>query len=316
MRQTLTTVTTRAPVRVRAAAVSLVASVGILALKAAAYILTGSVALLSDAAESIVNVIAANIALISLLVAVQPPDESHQYGHAKAEYVSSATEAALIAAAGVWILVTALNRLLNPQPLSRIPLGLALLAAAAVANLAVAIFLLRISRARHSIALETSAQHLLSDVITSAGVFVGLGLVAVTGWAPLDPIAALLVGGHIVWMGIALLRRSLGGLMDTRLPKEEEAKILEVFDAHQSDIIDYHAMRSRQAGADRFIDVHLVLHRASTVGEAHALCDHLEEHIKEALPGVDVTIHVEPCEASCERCAAAFRSRGPRTDSF
>lgn len=129
----------------------------------------------------------------------------------------------------------------------------------------------------------------------------------VTGWTPLDPIAAVLVGGQIIWMGATLLRRSLGGLMDTRLPPDEEARILEVFEEHRGDIIDYHAMRTRQAGTDRFIDVHLVLHRRSTVGEAHALCDHLEQHIGEVLPGVDVTIHVEPCEALCARCAPAPR---------
>ncbi|MGQ0548878.1 MAG: cation diffusion facilitator family transporter [Armatimonadota bacterium] len=291
------------PLRVRAAGLAAATSVAILALKLGAYVLTGSVALLSDAAESVVNVVAANITLISLLVAVRPPDEGHQYGHAKAEYVSSATEAALIAIAGAGVIVTAVNRLLHPQPLTRIPLGLVLLVVATGTNLAVALYLLRISRARNSVALEASAKHLLADVITSAGVFVGVGLVALTGWGPLDPITATLVGGHILWMGGSLLRRSLGGLLDERLPPDEEARVRRVFDEHRSDIIDYHAMRTRRAGPDRFIDLHLVLHRKTTVGEAHDLTDHLEEHLKEALPGVDVTIHVEPCEAACRRCA-------------
>lgn len=300
---------TPAAIKVRAAALSLLTGVAILGLKVAAYLLTGSVALLSDAAESVVNVIAANIALISLLVAVRPPDEGHQYGHAKAEYVSSATEGAMICLAGIWIMVTAVNRLFRPQPLSQLPLGLGLMALAALVNLAVALMLLRISRAQRSVALEASARHLLSDVLTSAGVFVGVGLVALGGWAPLDAIAAIVVGGNIAWMGAALYRQSLGGLMDTRLPPEDEARIKEVFDAHREEIVEYHAMRTRQAAADRFIDVHLVLHRSLTVGEAHALCDHLEHHIREALPGVDVTIHVEPCEASCARCGATTRLR-------
>lgn len=300
---------TPAAIKVRAAALSLLTGVAILGLKVAAYLLTGSVALLSDAAESVVNVIAANIALISLLVAVRPPDEGHQYGHAKAEYVSSATEGAMICLAGIWIMVTAVNRLFRPQPLSQLPLGLGLMALAALVNLAVAVMLLRISRAQRSVALEASARHLLSDVLTSAGVFVGVGLVALGGWAPLDAIAATVVGGNIAWMGAALYRQSLGGLMDTRLPPEDEARIKEVFDAHREEIVEYHAMRTRQAAADRFIDVHLVLHRSLTVGEAHALCDHLEHHIREALPGVDVTIHVEPCEASCARCGATTRLR-------
>jgi cation diffusion facilitator family transporter len=300
---------TPAAIKVRAAALSLLTGVAILGLKVAAYLLTGSVALLSDAAESVVNVIAANIALISLMVAARPPDEGHQYGHAKAEYVSSATEGAMICLAGIWIMVAAVNRLFRPQPLSQLPLGLGLMALAALVNLAVAVMLLRISRAQRSVALEASARHLLSDVLTSAGVFVGVGLVALGVWAPLDAIAAFVVGGNIAWMGAALFRQSLGGLMDTRLPPEDEAKIKKVFDVHREEIVEYHAMRTRQAAADRFIDVHLVLHRSLTVGEAHALCDHLEQHIREALPGVDVTIHVEPCEASCARCGATTRLR-------
>ncbi len=295
---------TPAAIKVRAAVISLVTGLVILGLKAAAYLVTGSVALLSDAAESIVNVVAANIALISLVVAARPPDEGHQYGHAKAEYVSSATEGGMIGLAGVWIVFAAVNRLVHPQPLNRLPLGLALMALAALANLAVAVMLLRISRAQRSIALEASARHLLSDVLTSAGVFLGVGLVALTRWAPLDAVAAMIVGGNIVWMGAMLYRQSIGGLMDTRLPPEEEALIKEVFDTHRTEIVDYHAMRTRQAGADRFIDVHLVLHRSTSVGEAHVLCDHLEQHLKEALPGVDVTIHMEPCDPSCARCGA------------
>lgn len=298
-----------ASVKVRAAVISLIAGVAILALKVAAYLVTGSVALLSDAAESVVNVIAANIALISLLVAVRPPDERHQYGHAKAEYVSSATEAAMVGVAGLLIVATAVNRLIRPHPLERLPLGLALLAVAGLANLAVAGVLLRVSRAQQSIALEASAKHLLSDVLTSVGVFAGVGLVVLTGWAPLDAIAAIIVGGNIIWMGVALYRRSLGGLMDARLPAGDEAKIHAILDAHRDEIVEYHALRTRQAGADRFLDVHLVLHRALTVGQAHNLTDDLEQHIGDVLPGTDVTIHVEPCEAACPRCATERSAR-------
>ncbi len=303
----------RAPIKVRAAVISLAIGVAILLLKSAAYLLTGSVALLSDAAESVVNVLAANIALISLIVASRPPDEGHQYGHAKAEYVSSAMEGAMIGVAGGVIIVTAVERLLNPQPLAQLPLGLALLTVAAAANLVVSNFLLRISRQGNSIALEASARHLRSDVMTSAGVFLGVGLVAATGWAPLDPIAALLVGGNIFWLGVGLFRRSIEGLMDARLPPEEEARIREVFESHGTDIINYHALRTRRAGADRYLDVHLVLHRSSTVGEAHQLTDHLEQDLAAALPGVDVLIHVEPCEPSCPRCGATRKSDRTRT---
>lgn len=290
--------------KVRAAVLSLATGVGILALKVAAYLVTGSVALLSDAAESVVNVIAANIALISLVVAVWPPDDRHQYGHAKAEYVSGATEAAMIGVAGLVIVAAAAHRLIRPQPLERLPLGLALLAVAGLANLAVAGVLLRVSRAQRSIALEASAKHLLSDVLTSVGVFAGIGLVMLTGWTPLDAIAAIAVGLNIIWMGLALDRRSLGGLMDARLPAGDEAKIHAILEAHRNEIVEYHALRTRQAGADRFLDLHLVLHRTLSVGQAHDLTDDLEQHVGEALPGTDVTIHVEPCAAACPRCAA------------
>jgi cation diffusion facilitator family transporter len=294
--------------KVRAAAISLATGVGILALKGVAYFVTGSVALLSDAAESVVNVIAANIALISLIVAQQPPDDRHQYGHAKAEYVSSATEAAMIGVAGLVIIGTAVNRLIHPQPLERLPLGLALLSAAAVVNLVVASVLLRVSRAEHSIALEASARHLLSDVLTSIGVFAGVALVAVTGWAPLDGIAAVAVGLNILWIGVRLYRRSVSGLLDARLPEDDEATIRRILDAHQDEIVEYHAMRTRQAGPDRFLDLHLVLHRTLSVGQAHELTDDLERHIEKAMPRTDVMIHVEPCAPSCQRCRARERS--------
>jgi cation diffusion facilitator family transporter len=294
--------------KVRAAAVSLTTGVAILILKLAAYFATGSIAFLSDAAESVVNVVAANIALISVLVSVRPPDADHQYGHAKAEYVSSATEATMIGLAGLVIIGTAVNRLVHPQPLERLPLGLGLLAAAAAANLVVALLLLRVSRAERSIALEASARHLLSDVWTSVGVFAGVALVVVTGWTPLDSIAAILVGVNILWMGVAIYRRSISGLLDVRLPAEDEAKIRAILDAHQEEIVEYHALRTRQAGPSRFLDLHLVLHRTLSVGQAHTLTDDLERHIGEVLPGSDVTIHVEPCERSCARCVAIERS--------
>lgn len=298
-----------ASAKIRAAAISLTAGVAILALKVAAYLVTGSVALLSDAAESAVNVIAANIALISLIVAARPPDERHQYGHAKAEYVSSATEAAMIGLAGLALVATALHRLIRPHPLERLPLGLALLTVAGLANLAVAALLLRVSQAERSIALEASAKHLLSDVFTSVGVFAGIALVMLTGWTPLDSITAIAVGGNITWMGVALFRRSVSGLMDARLPGHDEAKIRAILDAQGEKIVEYHALRTRQAGADRFLDLHLVLHRTLSVGQAHELTDDLERHIEEALPGTDVTIHVEPCELVCPRCATE-RSSG------
>jgi len=292
----------RAP-KVRAAAVSAAASVAILALKFTAYLITGSVAILSDATESVVNVVAANVALVSLVVAVRPPDATHQYGHGKAEYISSATEGALIFAAGAWILVTAVQRLIQPVPLRALDAGIAILAVATVANYFTARFLMRVSREAHSIALEADARHLHADVLTTLAVFAGIGLVRFTGREWLDPLVGAALAVNILQSGAGVTRRAIGGLMDTSLPPDEERRIRLILDAHREDIVEYHALRARRTGSERFLDVHLVLHRTLSVGAAHALCDHLEEHIRGELPGADITIHVEPCGPSCPRCS-------------
>jgi len=293
----------RAP-QVRAAVVSVVAGLGILVFKFAAYVMTGSVSILSDAAESVVNVIASNVALISLVVAVRPPDEGHPYGHEKAEYISGFTEGGLVILAGLYVVYAAVQRLMSPVPLRNLDIGLVVLAAATAANYLTARFLLRVSREAESMALEADARHLLADVLTTVAVFVGLGLVWFTGVTWLDPLVGILVGLHILAMGTGVYRLSLGGLMDTSLPPAEEAAIKAILDAHKDDIVEYHAFRARKAGSRRFIDLHLVLHRTMTVGQSHALTDHLEGHIEAELPRTDITIHVEPCGPTCPRCAA------------
>jgi cation diffusion facilitator family transporter len=293
----------RAP-QVRAAVVSVVAGIGILVFKFTAYVLTGSVGILSDAAESVVNVIAANVALISLVVAVSPPDATHPYGHGKAEYISGFTEGGLVILAGFYVLYAAVRRFVDPMPLQNLDAGLVVLAVATAANYLTARFLLRVSFEADSMALEADAKHLLADVLTSVAVFVGLGLVRLTGVLWLDPVVGILVGLHILSLGAGVYRRALGGLMDTSLPPAEEAAIKGILDAHKDEIVEYHALRARKAGARRFIDLHLVLHRTMTVGQSHAFTDHLEDHIKAELPGTDITIHVEPCGPSCPRCAA------------
>lgn len=297
---------TSAPVlrtpQVRAAIVSFAAGLAILAFKFVAYVVTGSVAILSDAAESVVNVVAANVALISLVVAVRPPDEGHQYGHGKAEYISSATEGGLIVLAGVWVLITAILRFIRPIPLQNLDWGMLVLLLATAANLLTARFLLRVSREADSIALEADARHLLADVLTSVGVLAGLALAWVTDLAWLDAAVAAAVAAHIIRMGAGVYSQGLHGLMDRSLPAAEETVIRAILDEHRNEIVEYHALRARKAGSARFIDLHLVLHKVLTVGQAHALCDHLEEHIEAALPGSDITIHVEPCGPDCPRC--------------
>lgn len=300
----------RAP-QVRAAVVSVAAGVGILVFKFGAYLITGSVSVLSDAAESVVNVAAANIALISLVVAVAPPDAGHPYGHGKAEYISSAMEGVLILLAGVWILITAIQRLISPQALRDLDAGMVVLAVATAANYLTARFLLRVSREADSIALEADARHLLADVLTSLAVIAGLGLVRLTGVAWLDPVVGALLAGHILVLGVSVFRRAVGGLMDTNLPPDEETRVRAILAEHDQEIVEYHALRGRKAGASRFVDLHLVLHRTLSVGQAHALCDHLENHIKELLPRADITIHVEPCAPFCPRCGSVPTTSAP-----
>jgi len=301
--------TTRPP-QLRAAAVSVAVSLLILSLKAVAYLLTGSVAFLSDAAESVVNVVGANIAFLALLVGTRPPDAGHPYGHGKAEYISGATEGALVALAGTAVVVTAVRRLLQPVPLRDLDWGLALVAVATAGNFLTARYLLRVSRERASLALEADAKHLLADVLTSLAALVGVGVVRVTGVQWLDPAVGAGVGLHVVAMGVGVYREALGGLMDRALPRDEEAQIRAVLDARRDQVLDYHALRTRRVGAQRFLDLHVVLHRTASVGEAHALCDELEAEILRRLPGTDITIHVEPCGPDCVRCASAVPSRG------
>ena len=317
MAETLRVAVLRVP-KVRAAAVSVAASVAVLSLKFFAYVLTGSVAVLSDAAESVVNVVGANVALVSLIVAVRPPDATHQYGHGKAEFVSSATEGVLIFAGGAWILVAALQRWVHPEPLRSLDAGIVVLAVATVANFLTAGYLMRVSHQVISAALEADARHLQVDVLTSAAVLAGIGLVKLTGWLWVDALVGVAVAVHILQIGVGVSRQALEGLMDSSLPEDEQARIRKILDAHREEILSYHALRARRIGSQRFVDLHLVLHRILSVGEAHALSDHLEAHIREELPGTDITIHVAPGGPDCPRCWGGgpdsedfVRSRGP-----
>jgi cation diffusion facilitator family transporter len=284
-------------VAVHAALVSVASGLVILGLKFAAFAVTGSVALFSDAAESVINVLAAVLVTASLVVADRPPDQRHPYGHGKAEYIASTTEGFLVLAAAVWIAWTSVGRLIDPVMLRDVPLGVAMTTAAAFANLLIARYLLRVSRETESIALEADARHLLTDVVTSAGVLVALVVELATGLRWIDPAIALLLSAHLAATGYRLVRRSWSGLLDDRLSPDEEANVREILDSHKAEIVSYHAFRSRRAGARRFIDLHLVVDPNLTVRAAHALCDDLEDHIEAALPGTDVTIHVEPASS-------------------
>ncbi len=284
-----------APSLTRFAWLSIAAALITMALKAISYWITGSVGLLSDALESLVNLAGGVMALAMLSVAARPPDEDHAYGHGKAEYFSAGAEGAMIVIAALSIAVTAVDRLLHPRPLERIGIGLAVSVIASLVNLAVALVLRRAARAHRSATLNASSHHLLTDVWTSAGVLVGVGAVALTGWLPLDPIVALAVAANIVFTGGRILRDSVAGLMDAALPPDEIALLRRLLDHYvDSEGIDYHALRTRQSGARRFVSVHVLVPPGWTVQQGHDLLERIEADVRSALPPVTVDTHLEP----------------------
>jgi cation diffusion facilitator family transporter len=269
-------------------------SIGVMGLKMLAWWITGSVALLSDGLESFVNVTAAFIAYFVIRYAQRPADHDHQFGHHKAEYISAVVEGALIVVAAILIIQEAWGALFSPSVMEAPFVGLATNALAGVVNAVWATLLIRIGREQRSPALTADGQHIMSDVVTSAGVFVGLILAVFTGYAILDPLLAILVAINILWQGYKVIAHSVGGLMDKALEPGEEAAVREAIIAHSAGALGVHDLRSRQAGAAAFIDFHLVVPASMTVGEAHDICDRLEDAIKEAIPGATLAIHVEP----------------------
>jgi cation diffusion facilitator family transporter len=282
------------PSLTRFAWLSIAAAIVTMALKGAAYLMTGSVGLLSDALESLVNLAGALMALAMLSVAARPPDEDHAYGHGKAEYFSAGVEGTLILVAAASIAVAAVERLIHPRPLEQVGLGLAVSVVASLVNLGVALVLLKAAREHRSATLQANAHHLLTDVWTSAGVLVGVGAVALSGWHRLDPIVALVVAANIVFTGGRIVVNSVAGLMDAALPAKEIAVVRELLDGYASDGIEYHALRTRQAGARRFVSVHVLVPPEWSVQRGHELLERIEADVRRALPPVSVFTHLEP----------------------
>jgi cation diffusion facilitator family transporter len=277
----------------RFAWLSIAAAVTTIALKMAAWRLTGSVGLLSDALESLVNLVAAIMTLLMLNVAARPPDEEHAYGHGKAEYFASGAEGALILLAAVGIAWTAVGRLRAPQPLEQVGLGVVVSTAASLVNLGVSRVLVKAGRRYHSIALEADAHHLMTDVWTSAGVLGAIGLVALTGWTVLDPVIALVVALQIVWTGVQLLRRSALGLLDSALPDQEQGAVRQVLARREGPEVRFHAVRTRMAGARRFVSMHVLVPGDWTVRRGHALLEEIEAEVRAVIPHATVFTHLE-----------------------
>lgn len=280
----------------RFAWISIGASLLTIGLKTSAYLLTGSIGLLSDAVESVINLLAGLMALWMLKVAAQPPDESHLFGHRKAEYFSSAVEGVLILIAAISIAISAAGRLITPQALEKLGVGLGITVAASLINLIAARILLHSGKKHNSITLEADGQHLMTDVWTSAGVLIGVGIVAMTGWYILDPIIAILVAINILWTGYRLLQRSIAGLMDSSLPPEEIEKLEAVLDTYRSKGMAFHALRTRQAAALRFVSVHVLVPGTWTVHDAHHIAEDIEQDIRNILGTSAVFTHLEPID--------------------
>jgi cation diffusion facilitator family transporter len=281
----------------RFAWLSIAAALGTISLKTGAYLLTDSVGLLSDALESLVNLAGAIMALIMLTIAARPPDESHVYGHSKAEYFASVTEGILILGAAIGIISAAINRLLQPREIEQLGLGLGVSVAASAINFTVARVLLREGRARRSISLEADSHHLMTDVWTSVGVISGVAVAGFTGWSILDPIVAILVALNIIWTGVRLVERSVSGLMDAALPSQEQRLIQDVMEKYRNQGVNFHALRTRQAAARRFISVHILVPGDWTVHDAHHVAEDFESDIRAALGSVvTVFTHIEPVE--------------------
>jgi cation diffusion facilitator family transporter len=280
----------------RFAWLSLATGFVVLGLKTVAWQVTDSVGLLSDALESTVNIGAALVAVFALRAANRPADAEHHFGHGKAEYLSAMVEGFLILAAAAAIMATAVLRLINPRPLEEVGVGLAVSVGASVLNGIVAVILIRVGREHRSMVLIADGKHLLTDVWTSAGVVLGVGAVALTGWQRLDPLIALAVGANILWTGWGLLRRSVSGLLDERLADDDIQQVVDVLAARQSDEVHFHALQSRASGRQRFVSLHMLVPGNSSVRRAHDLAQDIEDEIESALPGTVVSIHIEPLE--------------------
>jgi cation diffusion facilitator family transporter len=279
---------------------SIAAALATIGLKTAAYLVTGSVGLLSDALESMVNLVAAIVALIALTVAARPPDRSHHFGHGKAEYFSAGAEGVMIVVAALLIIVSAVERLIHPRPLEDLGIGLGITLVATAINAVVGILLIRVGRSHRSITLVADGKHLMTDVWTSVGVVAGVALVGLTGWLPLDSLVAIGVAINILWTGYGLMVRATRGLMDHALPDQQKQQIVlclrDIAAEHPPGQVQFHAIQTREAGRQRFTSLHVLVPGAWTVAQAHDLVEQVEDRLGAVVEDMEVHAHVEPID--------------------
>jgi len=265
--------------------------------------LMGSVAVISEAIHSGLDLLAAMIARYSVRRSGEPADSEHHFGHGKFENLSGMIEGALILVAAAWIMYEATKRLIKLNEVEMLEAGMVVMAISAVLNFAVSRKLMKVAKKTDSLALEADAYHLKTDVWTSVGVFVALGLIEITGFRLLDPAIAIVVAFFIVRAALDITRRSTAGLLDRSLPDSEHMKIESILDQHFGEFVNYHDLRTRKAGSDRHIDFHIVVPRGWSIQKAHELAHHLEEDIKEGLPKSVVIVQSEPCDLKCDECS-------------
>jgi cation diffusion facilitator family transporter len=278
--------------------ISIAAAILTISLKLIAYLLTNSVGILSDALESGVNLVAAVVALIMIRIAEKPPDREHEFGHNKAEYFSSAVEGGLIVLAAFSIIWSAVPRIISPQPLENVGMGLLVAVGASLINLAASNILIKNGKKYNSITLEADGKHLMTDVLTSAGVLLGIGLIKVTGWMRLDGIVAVGVAINIIWMGYTLIKRSALGLLDTAFPKDEMDSIRRVLEKYEQQNIQFHSLMTRQSGQRKFIFVHILMPGTMDIQQGHNLAEKVENDLRMLFPNTLTTVftHLEPIE--------------------
>ncbi|MFC1932312.1 cation diffusion facilitator family transporter [Chloroflexota bacterium] len=285
-----------------AAKLSLAIVVGLIVLKVAAAVITGSISITAQAVDSFLDLFAISVTLLAVSVAAVPADEKHPFGHGKVEGIAAIVQAVLIFTAGGLIIYAAVHRIIAGTAIELTEAGIGVMLVSIIVSIFLSRHLLKVSQVTDSIALEASARNIAADVYSAAGVLVGLVAIRFTGLSILDPIIALGVSLFILKAAYDVMRKSFGELVDTKLPKEEEAEIISCIEEHITQLAGFHKVRTRKAGSQRFIDLHLMLPKNASVEEAHQMCDHLEQDIENRLPGSNITIHVEPCSTECDQC--------------
>jgi len=300
-----------------AARLSLIVVIVLIVLKIAVGIITGSLSILAQAVDSFLDLFAVSITFLAISFAAKPADKEHPFGHGKAENFAAIVQAVLIFVAGGSIIYTAIQRARSDVALEMTETGIAVMAVSIVASIFLSRYLRKVARQEDSMALEANAHNIAADVYSAAAVFVGLIIVYFTGLDIIDNILAGIVAVFILKVAFDVLRNSFGGLVDVKLPEEEENKIRAAITEHfGGEVVSFHKLRTRKAGSQRYIDLHLVMPRHINIEEAHTLCDHLEKDMKRRLVRTDTTIHVEPCDGKCEACQLTCEKRPPKQSDY